>query len=255
MRAHSIPLFNSISLDELDRVSFMNRKDTKYWMHADQLPTLLQSIQAHYAALDISGNQLQTYASAYFDTPGNDMYLAHHNGRVNRYKVRKRSYIESNLAFLEVKFKSNTGRTDKQRMETNFQQLTLLREECAFMKTHTPFACEDLEVKLHNQFRRLTLINLAFDERCTIDLDLRFHTAQTAGAIENLVILEIKTEKHTRESPLARSLRSMSVHPFGLSKYCLGRASCEPRLKQNRFKEGLLAVKKLTPLSQQEHYA
>ena len=45
-----------------------------------------------------------------------DLYHRHHIGRSNRFKVRSRRYVESDLCFFEVKYRNNKGRTIKNRI-------------------------------------------------------------------------------------------------------------------------------------------
>jgi hypothetical protein len=83
----------------------MKRVDTKFIVHKDQLPQLLDNIHNDYRVLEINQNRVMTYKSKYFDTPNAHLYLLHHNGKASRVKVRIRNYVESNLFFLEVKQK------------------------------------------------------------------------------------------------------------------------------------------------------
>ena len=57
--------FEPISLDQMDQVALMKRKDTKFIIHAKQLPLILQMVQTKYSVLEISGNRLMTYVSDY----------------------------------------------------------------------------------------------------------------------------------------------------------------------------------------------
>ena len=42
----------------------------------------------------------------------------HQNKKLNRYKIRQREYLISDISFFEIKFKSNKGRTIKKRIKT-----------------------------------------------------------------------------------------------------------------------------------------
>ena len=110
-----ISRYPSISLKEMDGVALMNRTDTKYLMSVSQLESVLEEVANHYRILDIKGVRSNHYQSQYYDTPDFYFYRRHHSGKQNRLKIRKRMYVESNLTFLEVKFKSNKGRTEKDR--------------------------------------------------------------------------------------------------------------------------------------------
>ena len=105
--------FDPIRLDEMNEVKLMNRVDRKYWFHLDRLENLLHSIKNDYFILNIDGQSILPYATSYFDTTQNNMYTSHVNGKLNRYKVRRRTYVSTGISFLEVKFKSNKGKTIK----------------------------------------------------------------------------------------------------------------------------------------------
>ena len=80
--------FTSISLDEMDGVKLMNRTDTKFAFKATKLPFLLNNMQSFYRVLEIDGELIHDYKSLYYDTEDRKFYLDHHNGRVNRNKIR-----------------------------------------------------------------------------------------------------------------------------------------------------------------------
>ncbi len=108
--------FQAISLKEMDGVKLMSRIDTKYVLNIDVLPKIFKGISDNYQILEIDQKRIFDYNSLYYDTDCNFMYLAHHNGKLNRYKVRFRQYVANNLFFLEVKYKNKGMRTTKQRI-------------------------------------------------------------------------------------------------------------------------------------------
>ena len=110
--------YSPINLDEMEMVSLLNRKDTKFLMSTHQLLNSMRSLQDDYRILSINGKRLNHYRSLYFDTPDFRLYNMHVNGRADRYKVRSREYTDSQLSFLEVKHKTNKDRTIKDRLAT-----------------------------------------------------------------------------------------------------------------------------------------
>ena len=108
--------FIPIQLEQMDQVKLMNRIDQKFWFHEARLQHILDSVQSHYYVLDIEDQTEFPYSSTYYDTPENRMYTKHHNGNLNRYKIRRRSYLSSGISFMEIKFKNNKGRTNKKRI-------------------------------------------------------------------------------------------------------------------------------------------
>lgn len=236
--------FAPIKLEEMDRVKLMNRTDTKYWFHFDRLQQLLQLIKDDYYILHINGEAELPYATTYYDTNKNQMYGTHHNGKLNRYKVRRRSYLTSGVSFLEVKFKSNKGRTIKKRVSTELGKISFTPRENEFLNQHIPFNSENLSLSLINNFSRLTLVNKNFQERCTIDLNLGFKGDTNEVALNELVIVEIKAEGSASNSPLARALRDERIKTSGFSKYCVGRTLTDSSLKRNAFKGKIRSITK-----------
>ena len=111
--------FSPIKLAEMDNVKLMSRSDTKFAFKFSKLPELLNQMMPFYKILEINGKFIHDYKSLYFDTDDRKFYLDHHNGRVNRNKVRFREYVGSDLTFLEIKRKNNKGKTIKKRGQFN----------------------------------------------------------------------------------------------------------------------------------------
>lgn len=123
---------DTIQLEEMEQVKLMNRTDTKYWFHFKHLQELLQEIKNDYFVLEINQKSELPYSTTYYDTLNNSMFLEHHNGKLNRYKVRRRSYVSSEICFLEMKFKNNKGRTIKKRISSGFGNIMFTEKENEF---------------------------------------------------------------------------------------------------------------------------
>ncbi len=232
----------TISLSEMDNVKLMNRVDTKYIMHISKLPLLLKAIQPYYRVLEIDSNRLMTYKNNYFDTPDFKLYLAHHNGRVNRYKIRIREYVESQTVFTEIKFKDNKGKTRKKRTLT----LKLSEDENnKFVKKHSPYYLSNLENKIDIQFQRFTLVNKTKNERATIDVNLNFKNGTNEHTLHKTVIVEIKQETYDSNSELIKVLKTLKVSQQRISKYCIGTALIDENIKKNNFKQKIANINKL----------
>ena len=239
-----IELFDPISLGEMDKVKLMNRTDTKYWFHAECLQNLLESIQDSYYILTMHNEIALLYSTIYFDTSTNGMYTAHHNGKLNRYKIRRRSYVLSGISFLEVKFKNNKGRTIKKRIQTDFGKDGFNDTENAFIHDISPFTTGDLSQSLINSFSRITLVNKNFSERCTVDFNLNFKSVPNQIMLNNLVVAEIKAEGSPSASPLGRALRNQRIKTSGFSKYCIGKAMTDSSVKRNAFNHKIRMIEK-----------
>lgn len=243
MKLNEIAFFAPIKLEEMDRVKLMNRTDTKYWFNQNLLVGLLEAVQNDYYILTMKNEVALPYSTIYYDTNKNGMFTSHHNGKLNRYKIRRRSYVNSGVSFLEVKFKNNKGRTIKKRIPTEFGN-TFNEIENTFLEEITPFTVDDLSPSLTNNFSRITLVNKNFKERCTIDFNLGYKTNKKQIALNKLVIVEIKADGSPAASPLARALRNQRIKTSGFSKYCIGRTVTDSNIKRNNFKHKIRMIEK-----------
>ena len=242
--------FRPITLEEMKSVKLMNRIDTKFVTTMPQLLELLEMARKEYRIQEIDGERNMLYHTVYFDTPDRTMYRVHQSGHTGRQKVRARSYVSSNLHFLEVKTKNNHGRTKKKRIAIDNADLlnTALAEgeNAAFLGQTLRYDAKTLTPAMDNRFDRITLVNNAQTERLTIDTNLHFHNTTTGNDWyhENLVVVELKRDGLCY-SPVLEMLHKLRIHPHGFSKYCMGSALTNDALPKNRFKPKLIEVKKI----------
>ncbi len=236
--------FQTISLEEMEGVKLMDRYDTKYTFHRQQLPIILEQSAPSYRVLEIHHKHIFHYNNLYFDTPQKTMYMHHHNGKQNRYKIRIREYIESGIFFLEIKFKSNTGRTRKKRLAVERMEEPLTEGTGRYIETLTPFNYRELEPVLWIKFSRITLVHKTVPERITIDTDLEFRKNGHTCGFPNLVITEVKQCGRSGSSDLIRIFKNQKIYPCRVSKYCIGTADMNPGIKYNRFKPKILSLQK-----------
>jgi len=240
--------YQPITLKDLDSVKLMNRQDTKMVIKTETLPSVLNALGDDYFVLEIDGRRISSYESLYYDSATLDLYMKHHNGHTNRYKIRFRKYIESNLSFLEVKFKSNKKRTIKTRIRTEDIEYNLQPKSLEFLEEQTPLDVSSLEPSVLIFYRRITLANKDLTERVTIDVNLSFQNYYLREVIEHpdMAIIEVKQERFNRKSPAVQALHAHRVYPMTLSKYCLGVMTCLDSIKRNSFKKKLLKLAKIT---------
>jgi hypothetical protein len=231
----------------MDRVRLMNRTDTKFILNSREFLDILLTVKDHYRILEVEGHRQSRYRTLYYDTADFYHFRNHQNGKLNRFKIRKRAYIESRLAFLEVKFKSNKDRTIKKRIPLPIIQEELTENEMQFIDERTKSSTL-LEPKLWNAFARITLVNNHSPERLTIDCNLSFQHGDDIVSMDDLVIAEVKQESESRSSPFIHELKNRIIRPEGISKYCLGVTLLYPHVKNNNFKEKLLRIKKVTAI-------
>ena len=236
--------FNSITLQEMDGVKLMDRTDTKFTFNIKELPIVLDEAKNHYRILEIEGNRISRYKTLYFDTQNFALYNQHHCGKLNRYKIRHRTYVESNIGFLEVKFKNNKGRTLKTRIkEFEVPQLDT-GKAFEFLKKMLPFDPLILMPKIWINYSRITLVNKTSAERLTLDLNLEFERDGKTEVLDQLVIAEVKQDSKIA-SPFITIMRNKHSQEGSISKYCFGVASSYAEVKKNNFKRKLSNVKKI----------
>jgi len=237
--------FAPISLEQMSSVKLMNRIDTKFVTTMPQLVRLLQMAQGEYYVQEIKGERNMLYDTTYFDTRDFGMYNEHQHKHTNRQKIRFRTYVSSDLQFMEVKTKNNHGRTKKKRIEVSDMDLgdPTKRE---FLAKHLRYGVDTLIPHMHNHFHRITLVNKAKTERLTIDTALHFHNVVTDcdRDMGSLVIVELKRDGLCY-SPVLEMLRQLHIHPHGFSKYCMGAAMTNDQLPVNNFKPKLKDVARI----------
>ncbi|HQQ94628.1 MAG TPA: polyphosphate polymerase domain-containing protein [Bacteroidia bacterium] len=249
--SHMLLEFEALSLKQLDSVKLLNRQDTKYLFNRARLPDILEHLQKDYAILDIKGRRLNSYRTLYFDTSDFSLYRKHHNGNLNRLKVRQRIYSDTGLLYLEVKFKNNKGRTMKERLKLNSLSWPFGQSEIEFLSTLTGLDPAALQPQVWVNYQRLTLSGKQGPERVTLDINLEIERDHRTHKWPGLVIAEVKQDKKTF-SAFSELMRRKHIQGDSLSKYCMAMASTNSNLKQNHFKEKLNLLKQY---QHHEHFA
>lgn len=239
----ALNMFQSIHLSGLDDVKLLNRIDTKFVFHASYLNEILEEIKEFYYILEIDNKRFFEYESLYFDTKDYDLYKYHHNGKLNRLKIRYRKYLDSGLCFFEVKYKIKGTRTDKKRLLMDSIHSELGEAEKKIIQTPLIDA-NDLQEKLWIRFQRITLASKLMNERLTIDVRLSFDNFTKKIEIPEIVVAEIKTEKTATKSPILRSFLDRHFEKMSFSKYSNGIALIE-NIKNNNFRPTLLRLHKI----------
>ena len=239
-----------IGLDDMKAVRLMNRVDQKYMASVDHLGELLSRIADGYYIQHIDGDPLAPYKTLYFDTDDLLMYTMHHNRKLNRQKLRVRTYRSTDTTFFEIKNKDNKRKTRKVRIPIDvsmFDQALEVDEVQSFVNSGTPYQVASLHECLENSFERITLVDKAMSERVTIDSGIRFHNRATNidADISRLMVIEVKHEVGAPMSDIERALHEMHILPRRMSKYCIGTALTDPGVKHNRFKPKLLYINKI----------
>ena len=238
-----------ITLEEMNGVKLMNRIDAKFLASETGLRAVLaDAAAAGYRVLVTEGERQSPYDSVYFDTPGLQMFLDHHNRRLVRQKVRTRCYVRSGQAFLEIKRKNNHGRTSKKRMAIEpFEMMEFSgnAEACAYLAKHSWFTAGDLRPAVETLFTRITLVNPDLTERLTIDTCLAFKNFRTGkeASLQDAVIIELKQDGRVH-SRMREIFLEHRIKPVRVSKYCIATTLTDPSVKSGRFKPKVRAIEK-----------
>lgn len=235
--------FEPITLKEMESVKLMNRTDTKFVLTLAQFKNMVKELKGQYRILEIDGKKLCRYNTLYYDTINFDLYKQHHNGKLNRYKIRHRTYVESNLGFLEVKFKNNKGRTIKTRISRHDIPYQLENDCRVFLDKILPFKSDVLVPVIWINYSRYTFVNKKGAERLTIDLNLEFLKDEKKEDLSNVAIAEVKQDKK-KTSPFIEIMKRNHIRRGSISKYCLGIAMTNAEVKKNNFKAKLTSIKR-----------
>jgi hypothetical protein len=228
--------FDGIGLSEIRNASLLERVDTKYILGLDQLCVILPRVIGDYRALTINDIRLHAYQTLYFDTCAFTFYQQHHNGIASRYKVRARKYVDSNLAFFEVKHRTNQRRTVKTRLPIDDLVAHLDGELIDFTQAHAPCDASALEPKLWNEYLRMTLVSKDRPERVTLDINLRYRWGELVSLLPGIVIVEVKQALRSQSAAFIQQMRRLGIRPMSYSKYAAGVYSLYGGVKANNFK-------------------
>ncbi len=242
--AKALQEFDTIALTEMYGAELMDRTDTKYVLNSSSIPVFLEHIKADYNVLEMNGVLIQSYESLYYDTPDFKMYQDHHSGKTPRYKIRARTYVESDLHFLEIKFRRNTNRTIKSRIGIRQIDPEISKEQNDFLFMKSAYHNSDLEAKLWSNCSRVTLVNKKGSERLTLDFDIEFRGNNKKITLPKLAIVEIKQLSYFHGAG-AEALLKMRIRNSQISKYCLGVGYLYEEMKRNNFKSGILQINKI----------
>lgn len=234
-----------ISLDEMDSIKLLNRHDTKYTVREQQLPVIIRQLSQHYRALVVDNHRLILYETLYYDTDSFDLYLAHHNGKRTRDKIRFRKYVDTGSVFFEIKHKTNKGKTEKSRVTVAEIDQNIQNKAEKLLLRKTRLDSNTLSPQISNFFTRFTLANNELTERVTIDINMSSTDGTTTKEFPGLAIIEIKQDRFNTFSPIIHVLQHLRIFPGGISKYCLSVASLNQTIKHNSFKPRLRRINKM----------
>ena len=240
--------FGTVSLNELKKVQLLRRFDTKYFLHIDNLDSILEEMRNNYKILKIKDILTQSYKTYYYDDKDQSSYIKHHNGKKNREKVRFREYLDVNDIYLEIKHKNNKGITVKKRLKT-LREKILSQKQKDFIVRNSNFKPDNIFLENINSFNRMTFVDNNFSHRLTIDNNFSFFYKKEKFSMGDLVIIEVKESRGNIRSLIKDILKNNKIQKNRISKYCLSTFLLNKNIKSNNFKRTLLKFNKLNILN------
>jgi hypothetical protein len=241
----SVDKFSTATLNDLEKQKLLNRYDVKFIFSTQKLTEFIDSLQRDFRALDIKGERMFHYETIYYDTDDNLLFMHHHNGKLNRSKVRIRKYSSSPKTFVEVKFKSNNMKVYKSRLQQLDNELLFDNYDVKRLLEKYNLEDKELKQKITVTYDRMTFIHKWHPIKITLDANIYYKNCISEGGLKGLVIVECKSNNRLSVSNFIKHMKYLRIHELGVSKYCLGRILLDSDLKQNRFKHKLLSINKI----------
>jgi len=227
----SVAGLEAVGLAELvARAALQPRVDRKYVLPLAAAGQVVAELARHelVRVLEIGGQRSFGYESLYLDTPDLAGYHLAARGRRRRFKVRLRTYLDSEESYLEVKTRGMRGATVKERVPhdsagldapgSDFVDDVLGRSGLGWVR------CRDLRPTLRTAYRRTTLHLPATDGRVTVDPGLTWSLPGGAAAtLPGVAIVEPKSS--AAASAVARRLWRAGHRTTRVSKYGTGLAA------------------------------
>lgn len=235
----AIAALEPVALEELTAAAaLLTRVDRKYALAADDAARMLEALPEGTRALAIAGERSLAYASTYFDSGDLLAYRLAAHGRRRRFKLRTRTYVDANLAFLELKTRGGRGTTVKERIAYAPEDRAVLTEDGRAYAEEglavVGIPAPPLRPVIETAYRRTTLLLPDGATRATVDTDLAWRlddgtTLRTPG----LVIVETKATGGP--GAVDRLLWRSGHRPDRVSKFATGLAALRPDLPSNRW--------------------
>lgn len=228
-----------ISLAEVDaQAALQTRVDRKFLLTPAELAQFAALLGERFHAMQIDGRRLFTYDSVYFDDPTYALYRAHCQGRRRRFKVRTRTYVDSDLSMLEAKLKGRRGETVKHRIRYRGEDVTRLTTEgrdflVDLVGREYGTRVPALGPVMQTRYRRTTFVDPIGGERVTCDVDLACGDGRQTRLTPDLVVVETKTANGRGIAD--RALAHLGIRPVSMSKYAVGIALLHPEFAANRW--------------------
>jgi hypothetical protein len=237
--------FDPVSLEQINDVALMNRMESKYVFSSARIPVLLDKLAGRYKVLEIDNIRCFAYKTIYLDSASLFFFEEQMRGRLGRHKVRYREYVSTHTSFLEVKKKTNKGRTIKWRIQNDFSEVPDDKGS-SFLNDHIKNGVADLIPVLENEFLRITFAGIDEMDRITLDFNLSFSLpGNEKNNLPYIAIAEVKQDGHSHGSVFSGIMKEEGIRQGGFSKYCIGSALVREVPRKNLLKPDLRLINKL----------
>ena len=234
--------FAPIALPDLiEKAALQTRIDRKYIVPAFALAAVLADLDDATQVLEIDGSRDFRYESVYFDTPELTSYEMAAHGRRRRFKIRTRTYVDSDECYLEVKTRGARSCTVKDRIPYRSGDSRLLTregldyiDETLALSGITGVDSARLEPTLTTTYGRTTLFVPSSQSRATIDTHLGWELSGTAR-LDRPDMAIVETKSGSRASTVDRVLWAHAHRPVTISKYGTGLAALRQDLPSNKW--------------------
>lgn len=226
--------------DLVARAALLTRVDRKYVVPSDIADHVISQLSTDARALEKDGRRAFGYTSLYYDTEELTSYRSAARGRRRRFKVRRRTYLDGDGSFLELKTRGPRGANVKERMpllpgeELPVRALAFVDDglrRAGILEVHAA----DLRPVMRTSYTRSTLLLTASATRVTVDSDLAWQLVDGASlAMNDHVIVE--TKSGNAPSLADRQLWAAGCRPVRISKYGTGLAVLRDELPSNRWR-------------------
>lgn len=229
------------TLDEtLALAELQTRFDRKYVLTPRDFHQLRFDLHDRMEVLEIGGRRCFRYESVYFDTADLRSYFDAARERRRKFKVRTRTYLDTEQCGLEVKTAGGRGETEKLRIEHPFDQRDRLTDDARrFVDAHVPsLGRAALHPVLTTSYRRATLVDRGAGARVTCDAGLMCTASDGESVtLDEYVLVETKS---TGAPTIAdKLLWATGNRPVTISKFGVGMATLHPQLPANKWNRTL----------------
>ncbi|MFE5670842.1 polyphosphate polymerase domain-containing protein [Agromyces sp. NPDC056523] len=247
----ALDALEAVDLEQLNaEAELQTRVDRKYMLPIAALPALLERLPDGVRVLDLDGARASSYESVYFDTPELTSFRLAAHARRRRFKIRTRSYVDSEASFLEVKTRGGRALTVKDRIPVDPALTATLSGEARAYADEVlveagvgDLSHERLEPVLTTAYRRATLLLPAASgrpaSRATIDVDLAWTDRGVDGRFRRMLRTPdsaiVETKSGAQAGAVDRALWAAGHRPMRVSKYATGLAAIRPGLPANRW--------------------